>query len=73
MRNARTLTQDDNRATADSNETGESDIEEYDSDAIDSVAGGGEKMSHVISFLRSLIQMRKMAMIGQMPHAQGEP
>lgn len=34
--------------------------------------GRGEKISHVMSFLRSLIQMRKMPMIGQMPHVQGE-
>ena len=32
-----------------------------------------EKMTKVISFIHSSIQMSKMPMIGQMPHAQGEP
>ena len=32
----------------------------------------GEKMTQVTSFLHSSIQMRKMPMRGQMPHAQGE-
>ena len=31
-----------------------------------------EKMTGVMSFLRPSIQMRKMPMIGQMAHAQGE-
>ena len=35
-RNAWTLTQNDNRASADSSETDESDNDEYDSDAVDS-------------------------------------
>ena len=35
LRNARTLTQNDNRVSADSSETDESDNNEYDSDAID--------------------------------------
>jgi len=42
LRNDRTLTQDDNRASADSSETGESDNEEYDSETIDSIGEGGE-------------------------------
>ena len=33
----------------------------------------GEMMTQVTSFLHSSIQMRKMPMRGQMPHAQGEP
>ena len=71
LRNARTSTQNDNRATADSScETDKSDNDEYDSDAIDS---GGEDDSNDVIFLHSSIQMRKMSMIGQMPHAQGEP
>ena len=47
LRNARTLTQNDNRASADSRETDESDINEYDSDAIDS-GGGEDDLSDVI-------------------------
>ena len=44
MRNARTLTQNDNRTSAESNETDERDNDEYDSDAIDS---GGDDSSDV--------------------------
>ena len=33
----------------------------------------GEKITQVMSFLHSSIQMRKMPMMGQMPHTQGEP
>ena len=43
LRNARTLTQNDNRASADSRETNES----HDSDAIDS-GGGEDDLSDVI-------------------------
>ena len=46
LRKVRTLTQNDNRASADSNETDESDNDEYDSDAIDS--GGEDDSSDVI-------------------------
>ena len=45
LRNARTLTQNDNRAIADSSETDERENDEYDSDAIDS---GGDDSSDVI-------------------------
>ena len=45
LRNARTLTQTDNRAIADSSETDERENDEYDSDAIDS---GGDDSSDVI-------------------------
>ena len=49
---ARTLTQNDNRASADSSETDESDNDEYDSDAIDS--GGEDDSSDVIlAFINS--------------------
>ena len=40
LRNAWTLTQNDNRASAESSETDEKDNDEYDSDVIDS---GGER------------------------------
>ena len=46
LRNARTLTQNDNRASADSSETDESDHDEYDSDAMDS--GGEDDSSDVV-------------------------
>ena len=62
LRNVRTLAQNDNRASADSVETDENENEQYDSDTIDP----GEEHD---SFLHSSIQMRKMPMIGQMPHA----
>ena len=68
LRKARTLAQNDNRASADSSETDESDNDEYDSDAIDS--GVEDDSSDV--FLDSSIQMRKMAARGQIQHAQGE-
>ena len=45
LRNARTLTQTDNREIADSSETDERENDEYDSDAIDS---GGDNSSDVI-------------------------
>ena len=45
LRNARTLTQTDNRAIADSSETDEKENDEYDNDAIDS---GGDDSSDVI-------------------------
>ena len=59
--------QDDNRASVDSSETDESDNHEYYSGDIDSA---GKQM---MSFLHSSIQMRKMPIRGQMPHAQDEP
>ena len=59
--------QDDNRASVDSSETDESDNHEYYSGDIDSA---GKRM---MSFLHSSIQMRKMPIRGQMPHAQDEP
>ena len=46
LRNGRTLTQNDNRASADSRKTDESDNDEYDSNAIDS--GGADGSSDVI-------------------------
>ena len=51
-RNARTLTQNDNRASADSSETDESDNDEYDSDATYS---GGEDDSRdvILAFINS--------------------
>ena len=51
LRNARTLTQTDNRAIADSSETDERENDEYDSDAIDS---GGDDSSDVILALINL-------------------
>ena len=45
LRNARTLTQNDNRAIADSSETDERENDKYDSDAIDSE---GDDSSDVI-------------------------
>jgi len=52
LRNARTLKQNDNRASAESSETDESDNDEYDSDAIDS--GGEDDSSDVIvAFINS--------------------
>lgn len=48
LRNARTLTKNDNRASADSSETDKSDNDEYDSDAIDS--GGEDDSSDVTDF-----------------------
>ena len=52
LRNARTLTQNDNRASADNSEMDESDNDEYDSDAIDS---GGEDDSGdvILAFINS--------------------
>ena len=52
LRNARTLTQNDNRASAHSSETDESGNDEYDSDAIDS---GGEYDSGdvILAFINS--------------------
>ena len=52
---------------SDSRKKGESDNDEYDSDAIES---GGE--DQVMSFLHPSIQMSKMPMTGQIPRAQGE-
>ena len=49
LRNARTLTQNDNRASADCSETDENGNFEYDSDAIDS---GGED-DVILAFLDS--------------------
>ena len=46
LRNASTLTQNDNKASTDSRETDEIDNNEYDSDAIDS--GGEDDLSDVI-------------------------
>ena len=52
LKNARTLTQSDNRASAESSETDESDNDEDDSDAIDS--GGEDDSSDVIlAFINS--------------------
>lgn len=51
LRNARTLTKNDNRASADSSETDKSDNDEYDSDAIDS----GGKMTQVMSLIFAFI------------------
>ena len=51
MRNARTLTQNDDRASAESSETDESDNDDYDSDATDS--GGEDDSSDVILALNN--------------------
>ena len=50
LRIVKTLTQNDNRASAESSETDERDNDEYDSDAIDS---GGDDSSDVILALIS--------------------
>ena len=52
LRNARTLTQNDNRASADSSETDESDNDEYDSDAIDS-GGEDDTRDVILAFINS--------------------
>ena len=67
QRNARTLTENDNRESTDSCEMDESD-NEYDNDAIDL----GKVVTLMTSFLHSLIQIRKTPMRGQIKHAQGE-
>ena len=69
LRYARTLTQNDNWTSAGSSETDESD---NDSMTVMPLTLG-EKMTQVMSILHSSIQMSKMPVIGQMPHAQGEP
>ena len=46
LRNARTLTQNDNKGSTDSRETDEIDNNEYDGDAIDS--GGEDDLGDVI-------------------------
>ena len=51
MRNARTLTQNDDRASAESSETDERDNDDYDSDATDS--GGEDDSSDVILALNN--------------------
>ena len=52
LRKARTLTQNDNRASADSSRTDKSDNDEYDSNAIDS--GGEDDSSDIIlAFINS--------------------
>ena len=68
LRNARTSTENDNRTSADSSETDENDNDEYDSDAVDP----GEKYDSSDVVLAS-IQIWKMPITGQMPHAQSEP
>ena len=68
LRNARTLTQTDNRAIADSSETDERENDEYDSDAIDS---GGDDSSDVILAL-ICDSDEEDAVRSQMLHAQGE-
>ena len=65
LRNARTLTQNVNRASAESSETDESENDEYDSDTIGS--GGEYDSSDVI-----LAFIRMMPILGQTPNAQGE-
>ena len=55
LRNARTLTQTDNRTIADSSETDERENDEYDSDAIDS--GGDDSIAH-FSFQAGLLNSR---------------
>ena len=69
LRNARTLIQNDNRASADSSETDESDNDEYDSDTIDS--GGEDDSGDVI--LASINSDEKDA--NERPNAtrQGKP
>ena len=72
LRHARTLTQNDNRVSADSSETDESDkrMKVMSMTVMPLTLG---EMTQVTSFLHSPIKMRKMPMRGQMPHAQGEP
>ena len=71
LRNARTLTQNVNRASAESSETDESENGEYDSDTIGS--GGEEDSSGVIlAFISSHEEDQKMPILGQTPNAQGE-
>ena len=52
LRNVRILTQNDNRASADSSETDESDNIEYDSDSIDSV-GHDDSSDLILAFIKS--------------------
>ena len=52
LRNARTLTQNDNRSRADSSEMHESDNDEYDSDAID-CGGEDESTGIILVFINS--------------------
>ena len=66
LRNARTLTQNDNRAALTAVKRMKVTISVMPLTL-------GEKMTQVMSFLHSSIQMRKMPMIGQMPHAHSEP
>ena len=52
LRSARILTQNDNRASADSSETDESDNDEYDSDAID-YGGEDDSIDVILAFTNS--------------------
>ena len=52
LRNARKLTPNDNRASADSSETDESDNVEYDSDDIDS-GGHDDSSDLILAFIKS--------------------
>ena len=52
MRNARTLTENDNRASADSSETDERDNDEYESDATDA-GGKGDSSNVILAFTNS--------------------
>ena len=71
LRNARTLTQNVNRASAESSERDESENGEYDSDTVGS--GGEEDSSDVIlAFIRSHEEDQKMPILGQTPIALGE-
>ena len=68
LRNARTLTLNETRhAGADNSEMNESDNKTVMPLTL------SEKMTQVMSFSHSSIQMRKMQMRGKMPHVQGEP
>ena len=52
LRNARTLTENDKRASVDSSETDESDNDEYESDATDA-GGKGDSSDVILAFINS--------------------
>ena len=60
LRNARKLTQNDNRASADSSETDESDNVEYDSHGIDSV---GHDYSSDLTLHHHQVELARLSLI----------
>ena len=66
LRNASTLTENDNRASVDNSETDGSESMKVMPLAL------GQK-TQVISWIHQFNLMRKMPVRGQMQHAQGEP